>query len=157
MKITALFGAAAALALSGAAGALDVQDARQMGQQDPMDRQNQKDQHDPMDRQDPMGENRQMDRTDAMNRTETMSDRGADASVEAMFDSRLQQAFSAIDADDDGSVSREEWGDWQADDGFYAERFAEFDTDSDRSISWEEYRTAVTSLYDTSSLSDGGM
>ncbi|XBQ15060.1 MAG: hypothetical protein ABL308_08810 [Oceanicaulis sp.] len=71
-----------------------------------------------------------------------------------MFDSRLQRAYSAIDANDDGTVSYQEWGEWQADDGFYAERFDIFDTDGDDTISWDEYRTATMSLYDTSNLTD---
>ena len=123
MKTTALFGAVAALALGGAAGALDHHNT---GQQ--------------------MGEGQTMDRVE--------STWGAhdEAAFEMMFESRLQRAFSAIDADRDKSISSDEWGAWQADDGFYAERFSMFDTDSDESISWEEYRSASMSLYDTSSL-----
>ncbi|MFW6412708.1 MAG: hypothetical protein ACOC0V_01100 [Oceanicaulis sp.] len=76
------------------------------------------------------------------------------ADEDVMFDSRLQQAFSAIDMNDDDMISYEEWGNWQADDGFYAERFDMFDGDGDDMISWEEYREATHSLYDTSNLTD---
>ncbi|MFP4517901.1 MAG: EF-hand domain-containing protein [Oceanicaulis sp.] len=117
MKTTALFGAAAALALGGAAVALDHHDSGQ----------------------------------ETGGNDET-SDAHDDTAFDMMYESRLQRAFSAIDANDDGSISYEEWGEWQADDGFYAERFSIFDTDSDRSISWEEYKNATMSLYDTSSL-----
>ncbi len=128
MKTTALFGAVAALALGGAAGALDHHNT---GQQ--------------MDE----GEGQTMDRAE--------STWGAhdEAAFEMMFESRLQRAFSAIDADSDKSISTDEWGAWQADEGFYAERFSMFDTDSDESISWDEYRSASMSLYDTSSLTAG--
>ncbi|WP_420433690.1 hypothetical protein [Hyphobacterium sp.] len=71
---------------------------------------------------------------------------------EEMFNSHLEQAFHAIDADDDGTISRQEWGDWQADDGFYAERFGEFDRNGDSSVTWNEYSGAAMSLYDVSGL-----
>ncbi|MEQ8435067.1 MAG: hypothetical protein RIA71_12585 [Oceanicaulis sp.] len=131
MKTTALFGAVAALALGGAAGALDHHNT---GQE--------------MDD----GEAQTMDRAES-----TWGDQD-EAAFEMMFESRLQRAFSAIDADSDKSISTGEWGAWQADEGFYAERFFMFDTDSDGSISWDEYRSATMSLYDTSSLTaDGAM
>ncbi|MEQ8405630.1 MAG: hypothetical protein RKE49_11065 [Oceanicaulis sp.] len=117
MKTTALFGAAAALALGGAAVALDHH-----------------------------GSSQDMDWND-----ETWATHDDDA-FNMMFESRLQRAYSAIDTDDDMSVSYDEWGEWQADEGFYAERFGMFDTDSDRTISWEEYKNATMSLYDTSTL-----
>lgn len=76
------------------------------------------------------------------------SDRMNPDSFDRLFNSRLHQAYSAIDADGNASVSRAEWGDWQADDGFYAERFDLFDGNGDDAVSWAEYRDAVTSLYD---------
>lgn len=79
------------------------------------------------------------------------SDNDAQA-FDMMFESRLQRAFAAIDSSNDQSISFQEWGEWQADGGFYAERFDMFDSDGDRSISWREYRTATMSLYDTSAL-----
>lgn len=82
-----------------------------------------------------------------MNGHETMS-------WEAMFDSKLEQAFSAIDADGNGTISRQEWGEWQADEGFYAERFDDFDTDDDEAVDFEEYHTAATAMYDVSNLTD---
>lgn len=72
---------------------------------------------------------------------------------EEMFNSRLEQAFHAIDADGDATISRQEWGDWQADDGFYAARFGEFDRNGDSSVTWDEYSGAAMSLYDVSGLS----
>lgn len=119
MKTTALFGAAAALTLGGAAFALDHHNS---GQQ-----------------------------ADWNDDTWSAHD---DSAFEMMYESRLQRAYSAIDANDDMSVSYEEWGAWQADDGFYAERFEMFDTDGDESISWDEYKNATMSLYDTSSLTE---
>ncbi|GGE30262.1 hypothetical protein GCM10011367_00730 [Marinicauda pacifica] len=77
---------------------------------------------------------------------------GASSDAAAMFESHLQQAFQAIDTDGNGSISQQEWGNWQADDGFYAERFDEFDTDDDDGVDWDEYHGAVTAMYDTSSL-----
>ena len=115
MKTTALFGAAAALALGGAAVALDHHNSGQ-------------------------------DWND-----ETWAAHDDDA-FHMMFESRLQRAYSAIDANDDMSISYDEWGEWQADEGFYAERFGMFDADGDDSISWSEYKNATMSLYDTSSL-----
>lgn len=124
MKTTALFGAVAALALGGAAGAADHHNS-QTGYQDPGDWTEEKwGDHD----------------TRAFN---------------MMFESRLQRAFSAIDTSNDRSISFQEWGEWQADGGFYAERFDMFDSDSNRSISWNEYRTATMSLYDTRALTGG--
>ncbi|OAB60999.1 hypothetical protein AY599_10565 [Leptolyngbya valderiana BDU 20041] len=117
MKTTALFGAAAALALGGAAVALDHHETGQ--------------------------------ETDPSNETWSAHD---DQAFDTLYESRLQRAYSAIDANDDMSISHDEWGEWQADDGFYAERFDMFDTDSDRTIGWDEYRNASMSLYDTSSL-----
>ncbi|WP_421787686.1 hypothetical protein [Hyphobacterium sp.] len=73
---------------------------------------------------------------------------------EEMFNSRLEQAFHAIDANDDAMISRQEWGDWQADEGFYAERFGEFDRNGDSSVTWDEYSGAAMSLYDVSDLTD---
>ncbi|TGY90097.1 hypothetical protein E5163_02920 [Marinicauda algicola] len=77
-----------------------------------------------------------------------------DMAFEMMFESRLEQAFSAIDADDNDTLSRQEWGEWQADEGFYAERFDDFDTDGDETVSWEEYRAAARAMYDVSNLTD---
>jgi hypothetical protein len=122
MKTTALFGAAAALALGGAAVALDHH-----------------------------GSGQEMDDHGTDWNDETWSAHDDDA-FGMMFESRLQRAYSAIDTNDDMSISYDEWGEWQADEGFYAERFGMFDTDSDRSISWDEYKNATMSLYDTSSL-----
>lgn len=117
MKTTALFGAAAALTLGGAAVALDHH-----------------------------GSGQEADWNDD---TWAAHD---DQAFGMMYESRLQRAYSAIDSNDDMSISYDEWGEWQADDGFYAERFGMFDTDSDRAISWEEYKSATMSLYDTTSL-----
>ncbi|TGY85814.1 hypothetical protein E5163_16775 [Marinicauda algicola] len=77
-----------------------------------------------------------------------------DMACEMMFESRLEQAFSAIDADDNDTLSRQEWGEWQADEGFYAERFDDFDTDGDEPVRWEEYRAAARAMYDVSNLTD---
>lgn len=77
-----------------------------------------------------------------------------DMAFEMMFDSRLEQAFAAIDSDDNDSISSAEWGAWQADDGFFAERFDDFDRDDDGMISWQEYRGTVRAMYDISSFSD---
>lgn len=77
-----------------------------------------------------------------------------DRAFEMMFDSRLEQAFSAIDADENGNISRQEWGEWQADEGFYAERFDDFDRDGNMVVSWEEYRNAARAMYDVSNLTD---
>lgn len=125
MKTTALFGAVAALALGGAAGALDHHNT---------------------------GQEMNAGADQTMDRAENTSRAHDEAAFEMMFDSRLQRAFAAIDENSDKSVSSDEWGAWQADEGFYAERFSMFDTDSDDSISWEEYRSASMSLYDTSAL-----
>lgn len=129
MKTTALFGAVAALALGGAAGALDHHNT---------------------------GPEMDDGQAQTMDRAESTWGAHDEAAFEMMFDSRLQRAFSAIDADSDKSISMEEWGAWQADEGFYAERFSIFDADSDESISWDEYRNATMSLYDTSSLTADG-
>ncbi|MGX6647133.1 hypothetical protein ACWCOP_04215 [Maricaulaceae bacterium MS644] len=125
MKTTALFGAVAALALGGAAGALDHHNTGQ-----------------------------EMDESEGQTMDRAQSTWGGqdEAAFELMFDSRLQRAFAAIDADSDKSISTDEWGAWQADEGFYAERLSMFDANSDESISWDEYRSATMSLYDTSSL-----
>lgn len=69
-----------------------------------------------------------------------------------MFESRIHQAFHAIDANGDRMISRREWGNWQADDGFYATRFGEFDSDDDGAVAWTEYWTATSALYDVSGL-----
>lgn len=75
-----------------------------------------------------------------------------DMAFEMMFDSRLEQAFNAIDGDDSDGLSRQEWGEWQADDGFYAERFDEFDRDGNGTVSWQEYRGAARAMYDVSGM-----
>ncbi|MGJ3231239.1 MAG: hypothetical protein ACFE0P_05535 [Oceanicaulis sp.] len=124
MKTTALFAAATALSLGGAAVALDHHNSGQ-----------------------------EMDDHDMTWNDETWAAHDDDA-FNMMYESRLQRAYSAIDANDDMSVSYDEWGEWQADDGFYAERFEMFDTDGDDMISWDEYKNATMSLYDTSSLTE---
>ncbi|MHA6287310.1 hypothetical protein [Maricaulis sp. CAU 1757] len=59
----------------------------------------------------------------------------------------MLQVFRAMDSDDNMQVSYQEWGEWQADDGFEASRFSEFDQDGDRTLGWSEYRTSVISMY----------
>lgn len=75
---------------------------------------------------------------------------------EEMFESRLQQAFNAIDTNGNAMISRQEWGSWQADDGFYAARFNEFDRNGDDAIAWTEYWNATSALYDVSGLTTSG-
>lgn len=131
MKRLTLIASAAALGLGGAALA---------------------DHHNPQE-QDAMSGQDQMSGQDGMSEHhETMSK--DDMAFSMMFDSRLEQAFSAIDADENGNISRQEWGEWQADEGFYAERFDDFDRDDDEVVSWEEFRNAAMAMYDVSSLTD---
>lgn len=60
----------------------------------------------------------------------------------------MLQVFRAMDSNDNMQVSYQEWGEWQADDGFHADRFGEFDSDGNRTLGWEEYRASVNSMYD---------
>lgn len=77
-----------------------------------------------------------------------------DMAFSMMFDSRLEQAFSAIDADDNENISRAEWGVWQGDEGIYTERFDHFDRNGNDVVEWEEYRSAARAMYDISSLTE---
>lgn len=157
MKRLTLIASAAALGLGGAAMAdhHGQQDEEMSGQDHEMtgQEQNMSGHHENMaERHEAMAEHHQnmSEHHENMEGHHNMSK--DDMAFDMMFDSRLEQAFSAIDADENGNLSRQEWGEWQADDGFYAERFDDFDRDGDEVVSWEEYRSAARAMYDVSGM-----
>lgn len=66
-------------------------------------------------------------------------------------DETLRQAYGAMDAGGDGTVSREEWLSWE---GGGLSRFLAVDTDDDDRLSYDEYRQSVADRYGVSRLSN---
>ena len=57
--------------------------------------------------------------------------------------SKYDAAFKAMDANNDGMISRTEFSDWQGYDSEYAPRFDAYDTDDDSEIVKKEYVKAA--------------
>ncbi|MEQ9314584.1 MAG: hypothetical protein RLN72_01965 [Henriciella sp.] len=60
---------------------------------------------------------------------------------------KASQVFLAIDDENDGLISKEEWADWQNRSENNLKQFSEYDADADGDIEFSEYLLSTTDAY----------